>query len=72
MSKVDLHFPNASCAHCVRLVSRSLKRLDGVVSVDADGFSARLVVGFDPRSVSAESIREVVEESGYPISRQAA
>lgn len=66
MNTIDLHFANASCAHCVRLVTRSLGSLEGISSVHANPASARLVVRYDPKLVAADSIIEVMERSGYP------
>lgn len=66
MGRVDLHFANASCAHCARLVSQSLEKVDGVVGVDIDRLNSRLVVDFDPARVSIDTIRSMMEQTGYP------
>lgn len=66
MGRVDLHFANASCAHCARLVSQSLKSVDGVLSVDVDQFGEKVTVGFDPSRVTVGSIRLIMEKTGYP------
>ncbi len=66
MSRVDLHFANASCAHCARLVSHSLENVDGVDAVNVDRSRSRVVVDFDPARISIDSIRSVMEQSGYP------
>lgn len=66
MSRVDLHFANASCAHCARLVSRSLEKLEGVRLVNVDPSHQRITVGFDPSLVTVDSIRSMMERTGYP------
>jgi copper chaperone CopZ len=66
LGRVNLNFANASCAHCARLVTRSLEKVRGVLSVDVDRQAQRLTVGFDPSLVSVGVIRSVMEETGYP------
>ncbi len=66
MGRIDLHFTNASCAHCARLVSHSLGKVDGVLSVDVDRIDQKVIVAFDPSRVTVDSIRSIMEETGYP------
>ena len=66
MGRVDLHFENASCAHCARLVSQSLRKVEGVLSVDVDQLGQKVTVAFDPSLVTVDSIRSVMEKTGYP------
>lgn len=66
MDRVDLHFENASCAHCARLVSQSLRKVEGVLSVDVDRLGQKVTVAFDPSLVTVDSIRSVMEKTGYP------
>ena len=65
MGKITLAFANASCAHCARLVTRTLAAVDGVLSVDVDRIELQVVVQYDPSRVSADAIRAVMEGSGY-------
>lgn len=66
MSRIALSFANASCAHCVQVVTRRLGETDGVRLVEVDRFGKRVRVDFDCTRVSAEAIRSVMERSGYP------
>lgn len=66
MSRVDLHFANASCAHCVRLISLALRKLDGVTDIEVDPYNSRVVVRFDPELTSIDLIEATMEKSGYP------
>lgn len=65
MGKITLGFANASCAHCARLVTRSLQKVDGIVSVEVDRIGQKLLVVFDPGRVSVDAIRSLLEGSGY-------
>ncbi len=66
MGRAALGFVNASCAHCARVVTRSLQKVDGVLSVEVDRAGQRVLVGFDPTRVTVDSIRSSMEGAGYP------
>lgn len=66
MSRANLAFVNASCAHCARLVTRSLQRMEGILSVEVDRVGQRVLVAFDSTRVSLDTIRSRMEGSGYP------
>lgn len=66
MGMATLAFANASCAHCARVVIRSLQKVDGVLSVEVDPEGRRILVGFDPSRVTLDSIRFLMERAGYP------
>lgn len=66
MKEIGLSFTNASCAHCAKLVSRSLGGVKGVEDVRVDPDELRVWVHFDPSLLSSDSIRKVMERSGYP------
>lgn len=65
MSRVTLSFANASCRHCARLVTRSLQKIDGILSVEVDQVGRRVLVYYDPFRVSVDSILSLMEGSGY-------
>ena len=66
VSRVDLQFANASCAHCVRLVSQALGTVNGVSDIEVDQARRLLAVEFDPTFISVDLIRSVMERAGYP------
>jgi len=66
VGRIALGIDNASCAHCARVITCSLKRVDGVISVEVDPYGRQVIVDFDPARISVESIRSVLLSSGYP------
>ncbi len=66
LGRAALGFANASCAHCIRVVTRSLQKVDGVESVEIDPVGQRVLIGFDPTRVSIDAIRQRMEGAGYP------
>jgi copper chaperone CopZ len=66
LGRIALGFSNASCAHCARIVTRSLQRNEGVLGVEVDAMGQRVLVDFDPRRVSVDSLRAQMEGAGYP------
>lgn len=65
MSRVTLSFANASCRHCARVVTNSLQKVDGVLSVQVDQVGRRVMVHYDPSRVSIDLLRSLMEGSGY-------
>lgn len=66
MGRIALGFANASCVHCVRVVTRRLEETDGIRMVEFDTDALRIVVDFDPSRLSPDAIRAMLERSGYP------
>ena len=55
-----------TCGHCVQSVTSSLTALPGVTDVEIDLPSGGLVVHSDV-TVSADAVREAVDEAGYSV-----
>jgi copper chaperone len=54
-----------TCAHCVMSVTEEIGRVPGVVGVDVDLQSGRVVVG--GAGFSDEAIRAAIDEAGYAV-----
>ncbi len=63
--KVILRVRGMSSQHCAGVVESSLKRLEGVKSVDASFAIERAIVEFEPDKVSVEQIKKTIKDSGY-------
>jgi copper ion binding protein len=55
-----------TCDHCGLSVSSEVSAVDGVTDVDVDLTSGTVTVTSD-QPVSADKIREAVEEAGYTL-----
>jgi copper ion binding protein len=55
-----------TCDHCRRSVSSEVSAVDGVTDVDVDLTTGTVTVTSD-QPVSADKIREAVEEAGYTL-----
>jgi copper ion binding protein len=55
--------PGMSCGHCTAAVEEEVGRVPGVVSVDADLASKRVVVRGD--ALDDDAIRAAIDEAGY-------
>lgn len=62
---VTVHIPALLCRHDVRAISVAVQDLDGVVALQTDLASRRLLVHGD---VSEQAVRLVVEAAGYDVS----
>ncbi len=69
MAQTDIRVHGMTCEHCVNAVTEELKELPGVHEVDVE-----LVSGGDSpvhivsdAELSAEALRDAVDEAGYSI-----
>ncbi len=67
METVILTAPDISCEHCQRAIEGAVGALPGVTSVTVHIEPKQVTVVFDPKSVSLERIKDVMEEEGYPV-----
>lgn len=65
MANVTLKIGDMTCSHCVSSVNRALKGLQGVDDLKVNIGSA--VLSYDPAQVTLTTIKEAVEEEGYPV-----
>lgn len=62
--RVTLKVPNISCGHCVKTITRELKRIEAVTSVEGNVEHKEIVVEFAGDALP--QIRAALEEIGYP------
>jgi copper chaperone len=55
------------CEGCERRIDRALRRLPGILGVEASAESQRVVVEMDPEWVSSEEVRERLDLLGYRV-----
>ncbi|MER3419731.1 MAG: copper resistance protein CopZ [Chloroflexota bacterium] len=72
METVTLTAPDISCEHCQRAIEGAVGALPGVSSVAVHIEPKQVTVVYDPRAVTLERIKEVMEEEGYPVTAVAA
>ncbi|NLU51998.1 MAG: heavy-metal-associated domain-containing protein [Clostridiaceae bacterium] len=56
-----------SCEHCVNAIKAALTKLNGVYDVIVDLNSKRVAVEYDEERVSADILRETIEDAGYKV-----
>ena len=54
------------CVQCPELIISGLLQQRGVIDADVAYFQSLVTVKYDPALVSEETLREVLEELGYP------
>jgi copper chaperone CopZ len=64
--------PGMGSDHCAGLVSTSLKRVDGVESVQTNIPNHKVAVRFDPRRAERAALRAAIERAGYDVAGEAA
>jgi Cu+-exporting ATPase len=66
-AKADLPITGMTCANCARTIERTLGRMDGVVSANANFASERASVEYLPGVVSLSAIQQAIRDVGYDI-----
>lgn len=66
MTTTQITVVGMTCDHCVKRVGGELSALDGVDSVDVDLESGAVAIR-SAEALSADDIREAVEEAGYEL-----
>lgn len=56
-----------SCEHCVNTIKAELTKLNGVYDVIVDLKSKRVAVEYDEERVSADILRETIEDAGFTV-----
>ena len=56
---------NLDCSGCAGIISKSLKRIDGIRDVGINYITDKVYVSYDPKKVTPERIRKAIEKAGY-------
>jgi periplasmic mercuric ion binding protein len=64
--RVALDIPAMNCALCPVTVSLALRKLPGVLKVDAELATKSALVTYDPDRVSPEVLARAASDAGYP------
>ncbi len=64
---VELSVSGMTCGGCENTVTKAVKKLDGIASVEASHQEANTIVSFDTSLVSVEQIRNAIDESGFEV-----
>jgi Cu+-exporting ATPase len=66
-AKAELPVTGMTCANCARTIERTLSRMDGVVSANANFASERASVEYLPGLVSLAAIQQAIRDVGYDV-----
>ena len=56
---------NLDCSGCAGIISKSLKRIDGIRDVGINYITDKVYVSYDPKKVTPEQIRKAIGKAGY-------
>ena len=69
MENVSFDVQGMTCGGCVASVKRVLSALPGVENVDVTLKPGKASVAYDPAKISANQLRDAVENAGYDVAR---
>jgi Cu+-exporting ATPase len=67
LAEADLPISGMTCNNCANTITRSLRRLDGVLDVNTSYASERTHVTYLPSMVELGDIRRAVRDAGYKV-----
>jgi copper chaperone len=67
MENTSFGVQGMTCGGCVASVKRVLEALPGVEKVDVTLTPGRATVAYDPQRVTAEAMRDAVQNAGYDV-----
>ena len=67
MTEKTLRVPDMHCGHCKAAVEGELNKLSGVKKANADVEKGTVEVSYDDGAVSAEDLKDAIEEAGYTV-----
>nr|MBP8293712.1 copper-translocating P-type ATPase [Caldilineaceae bacterium] len=67
LAEADLPIAGMTCSNCANTITRSLRRLDGVLDVNTSYASERTHLIYLPSMVEVTDIKRVVRDAGYKV-----
>ena len=67
LAEADLPVAGMTCSNCANTITRSLKRLDGVLDVNTSYASERTHLTYLPSMVEVTDIKRAVRDAGYKV-----
>jgi Cu+-exporting ATPase len=67
LAEADLPIAGMTCNNCANTITRSLKRLDGVLDVNTSYASERTRLTYLPSMVEVSDIKRAVRDAGYKV-----
>ncbi|MFD1032029.1 copper chaperone CopZ [Metaplanococcus flavidus] len=64
---MNLQVSGMSCQHCVKAVTDSVMKLDGVEKVDVSLENGSVDVSYSNPSLEAAKVAETIEDQGYDV-----
>lgn len=64
---IKLTVPGMGSSHCAGIVTESVNRLPGILNINTNIGSHRVMVNFNPEAISPADIRQAIEKAGYEV-----
>ncbi|RCX10367.1 sulfite exporter TauE/SafE [Anaerobacterium chartisolvens] len=66
-----LHIKGMTCTGCEARIENYLKRLDGIIEVNAMFSSSNVYITYNPKRINMEKVIEAIENMGYTVKNKA-
>ncbi|MDD3341068.1 MAG: heavy metal translocating P-type ATPase [Bacilli bacterium] len=67
MKKENLQIGGMTCAACASRIEKNVKKLDGIINVNVNFATEKLMAEYDEKKVSKEEIKKTIIKTGYQV-----
>lgn len=67
MVKAKFDVRGMHCASCAATIQKNVTKLGGVLNCQVNYATGKMDIEYDPKSVGAAQIRDVVQKTGYTL-----
>jgi len=65
--KAIIKIGGMTCASCAQTIENALKKTEGIIEANVNLATEKAVVVYDPQEINYESIKKVIEATGYQV-----
>ncbi len=67
LTRISVKRGTIHCEGCASRIKKALRTLPGVISIEVDIENHKVIVRHDADKVSHDSLREILDNMGYPV-----
>lgn len=67
MEKIVMNVMGMSCSHCENAVKKAVLSLEGVVKVDVDIPTKKVVIEYQAEKITPADFKAAIEDQGYDV-----
>ncbi|APT75517.1 ATPase [Marinitoga sp. 1137] len=62
---ITIPIEGMTCSSCANAITKSINKIDGIISVNVNFATEKAIVSYDPKTVRISNIKKAIENAGY-------